>query len=371
MKVLHFHHSLDIGGTESLLLDIFRNSNKEKINMDLCLLKSGGILLPEFQAIGVRPYVLNSFKKYDFTIPFKLSKMIKHKQYDIIHAHNLMCAIYATQAAKKIKNKNIKVFFTIHGFRKKVNKYYLPLKHKLLIKYLYHNQINFIAVSEEVRNYLESILGITREYSILLYNGIDFKKLDTTEADENLIKFIGDDFCIGMIGRFCDVKDYPTLIQAAALVLREFPKTKFVLVGDGPERIIIENLIRNLNLANHFLIYGFRRNIGEILNTIDLFALSSNSETFGISLIEAMYKGLPIVATDLPVFREIVVTGEDVILVPPKNSQEFAKAIIFLIRNPEQAKKLGLNSKKRAFKYSINNYLKELMNIYNTSLTTP
>lgn len=367
MKVLHFHHSLEIGGTESLLLDIFKNVDQEKIIMDLCLLKSGGILLPEFQGIGIEPYIFKSFRKYDFRVPYKLSKIIKKEQYNIIHAHNLMCAVYATQAVKKNKNMNIKVFFTVHGFKKRGNKYYLPLKHKLLIKYLCHNQVNFIVVSEEVGYYLENVLGISKKHFVILNNGIDFTKLDVREKDNNLIDIVGDNFCVGMIGRFCDIKDYPTLIRAVVFVLKEFPNTKCVLVGDGPKRVMIEKLVEELSLGSSFVLYGYQRNIGEILNTFNLFAFSSSSDTFGIALLEAMYKGLPIVATDLPVFREIVDNHKDAILVPPKNPTEFAKAIIQLINNPEKAKELGFNAKKKALLYDISKYMKKSINIYQSN----
>jgi glycosyltransferase involved in cell wall biosynthesis len=149
---------------------------------------------------------------------------------------------------------------------------------------------------------------------------------------------LGDFFVWLAVGRFYPQKDYPNMLRAFAQVVRENPKTLLLIAGDGPLRESMENMAQGLGIERHVKFLGIRRDIPRLMNAADAYAMSSSWEGMPMVLLEASATGLPIVATDVGGNREVVLDGVTGFLVPPKDSEALAQAMLRLMTLPRDVR---------------------------------
>jgi len=141
-------------------------------------------------------------------------------------------------------------------------------------------------------------------------------------------------------------KGHHILLDAIPLVLREVPETMFVFAGDGPQKRNILNKIEGLGLKDKVLMLGLRRDIPDILKSLDLFVLPTLQEALGTSFIEAMAMEKPVIGTDVGGVGEVIKDGINGYLVEPDNPSALARAIVSVIRDREGAVRMGKEGRK-------------------------
>jgi glycosyltransferase involved in cell wall biosynthesis len=146
---------------------------------------------------------------------------------------------------------------------------------------------------------------------------------------------------VGSLGRLDPQKGFEFLIQAAARVVTEAPNVRFAIAGDGPQRKQLEDLINALGLREHFHLIGFRTDSADFLAALDIFAISSLWEGLPLALIEVMQLGKTGVATTVGGIPEVVQDHVNGLLVPPRDADKLAAAILELVRDPKLASRLG------------------------------
>mgnify|MGYP001472638361 CR=1 FL=1 len=167
-----------------------------------------------------------------------------------------------------------------------------------------------------------------------------------------------------MVARLDVIKDQPTLLRAFAQARQ--PGWQLQLVGDGPRRGELEQLIDELDLTEVVHVLGRRGDVPELLGSADLFAFSTTAaEGFGIALVEAMAAGLPVIASDVPACREVLAEGAAGLLVPAGNVQAWTSALQELMAQPKTRQQLARAAAERAKTYAIetcaNRWYQELM----------
>jgi glycosyltransferase involved in cell wall biosynthesis len=200
-----------------------------------------------------------------------------------------------------------------------------------------------IAISEEVRKVL--IMGGVPEALIeVVPSGIDFAPFrEVTERDflRREFGFAPDDFLVGIVAQLEDHKGHKDLIDAAKVIKDHAPKVKIIIVGEGSLRMELDRQVRDLSVDDVVYFLGFREDVPRILASIDLFVLSSRMEGLGSSLMDAMASRLPVVATQAGGIPEVVIHRETGLLVPPRDPQALAQAILKLYLDKALASRLA------------------------------
>lgn len=150
---------------------------------------------------------------------------------------------------------------------------------------------------------------------------------------------LGDRFVWLAVGRFYEAKDYPNMLRAFSHVVREHPDSHLLIVGDGPLRPEMESLVRELGVSECVRFLGIRRDVVHLMCAADAYVISSAWEGMANVLLEASASALPIVATDVGGNREVVIDGETGFLVPPKDPEALADAMLRMMSLSEEERR--------------------------------
>ena len=152
---------------------------------------------------------------------------------------------------------------------------------------------------------------------------------------------------VGIVARLSEEKRHVDLINAMKVMVNSFPTAKLMIVGDGPLASELRCQVAELDLDNHVVFSGYKVNVFEELNKMDIFVLASRSEGFPISIFEAMASGLPVVATKVGGIPEVVIDGQTGILVSPFKPGEIVSALTYLFEHSAEADHMGVKGRKR------------------------
>ena len=194
-----------------------------------------------------------------------------------------------------------------------------------------------IAVSKALKEEISRIFSIDSCRVKVIYNGID--PPNVSDGGNFIKKRWGidkEEKVIGTVARLIPSKGIDVLLDAIPLVIRENAEVKFMIVGDGPEESILKKKAELLNCSENIIFTGYSEYIWYYYEAFDIFVLPSLSEGLGISILEAMAMGKPVIASRTGGIEEIIKHDWNGYLVPPKDSKELADAILYCLSNPGQ-----------------------------------
>jgi glycosyltransferase involved in cell wall biosynthesis len=224
------------------------------------------------------------------------------------------------------------------------------------------------AVSEQVRRHCIEVDRIDAARIHTIYNGLNLADWDTGSSPHKS----SDKFVITTAGNIRRVKGHDLFIKAAASVRRQFPEASFSIAGiilDPVYFAELQALVDDLDLNGHFHFAGGLTDLRKHLATADVFVLPSRSEGFSNAIVEAMAASLPVVATNVGGNAEAVQDGVNGFIVPPEDSEALAAAIIHLLEDPAQAKKMGSAGKGLALeKFTVEAMMNQIVGAYGNLL---
>ena len=270
----------------------------------------------------------------------KICMIIQKIKPDIVHAQSLPTGIPAWAA-----KKHLKIPYVVWGQGSDI---YLPGSFiRMVSKTILKNADAVLALTENMKQRMLEICN--RDISVVP-NGIGLERFNTTSGR----KKEGNSKTIIFVGRLHPVKGVSYLIEAMAIVQREIPDAKLILVGDGVERSRLEGLSKKLDLNGCIQFVGQvqQERIPTLLQQADLFALPSLSEGFPVVILEAMATGLPIVATNVGGIPDILEEGVDGYLVNAKRPAEVADRMLVLLRNDKLREEISVNNREKAKLYT-------------------
>ncbi|MDD3861825.1 MAG: glycosyltransferase family 4 protein [Candidatus Gracilibacteria bacterium] len=354
-KILLYTDTPQRGGAELQMFLLAKFLDKTKFEPILICSKYKELdkWCTNFEKERIKVYRLNVKSKHDPRHYFKLKKIIKEEQPDILHAHiwNPASCRYAYIVAKSTK---IPLIITEHDpfelspfkdfFKKKALKFVTKI----------------VAISNNNKTLLSKLYPDHKQKITVIHNGLDltwwqsqllrFPDEDLHKIKKDLFHCKENTLVITTVAELNDRKGIKYLINAIPVIIKKYPNTKFVIIGDGPHRKNYENLIKKLKIENHIILLGRQKEIPKLLKSSNIFLLPSIREGFGMVNLEAMITPLPIIATLAGGIPEVVKDGKTGILVETENTNELIKALNKLIPSSSLREKYAIAGHDRVLK---------------------
>lgn len=325
IKVTHLVFSLSAGGLENGVVNLCNRLDPEIFDTSICVLEGGGELEDRLDRERVKLYEVRRHFGNDPSVPLRIAGQLWRRGADILHTHNWVTLVEGSAATTLAR-----VPVLIHG------EHGYPMEERArnvkVQRFLWSKAVTqLLSVSGELAEAMSKLTGLSRDLIEVLPNGVDTTKFQPQPADRaNLRAQFGlpaEGIMIGMVARLVPVKNHAGAIDALARLRQQGIDAHLVLAGRGELETPLREQARAENVEDvvHFL--GFRDDIDQVYNALDIFLLNSHREGMSNTIVEAMACGVPVVASDVGANAESIVEGETGFLVPPDAPEELAAAL--------------------------------------------
>jgi glycosyltransferase involved in cell wall biosynthesis len=377
-KVLYIIGSLEVGGAEQHITQVAVYLKELGFKPEFFILKPGGELstrlmnadipihYPSYPAgffvLGRNNSKANSLLRALFQI-WGMMKIMRSNNYDCVHfflpaAYILggIASLLSFRGPKVMSRRSLNDYQKNHPISLMVEKFLHPKMNKICA--------NSLAISRQL---LEE--GVSEKKISLIYNGIDLslfdRKIDGYDARKNL-GIEQNSFVIIVVANLIPYKGHQDLLEALNLIKNSLPSS-WVCIFAGRDDGIgadLKKIAKKFNISSHIKLLGSRKDIPQLLLASDVSILSSHQEGFSNAILEAMAAGLPVIATDVGGNSEAVLYDKSGILVPAKNPEKLASAIISLL-DPIKRTEYGLQGKKRVSNlFSMSKIVESYVSLY-------
>ena len=365
MRILHLIYSEAISGAEKYLKHLLPGLTMHGIVCELIVVSPKTTAGPfisycaALNTLGVKTTLIIANKSSVIGTAKKINRYIKETNINIVHTHLLISDLIAA-VLKTLFNRQVYLISTKHGYREKFLQQYEPGKeyrpndyYYFITKFILRKIDTNVAVSKGIADlYLN--LGLTKTAYPFIHHGI---KIETFDKGSYKAECRLTNPQLIIVGRIELIKGHHFLIDALPLVLKSFPGTRLLILGEGSEKANCMKLVKSAGLQNHVEFLGFVTNPYDYIRNSDMIIQPSFFESFGLVFIEAFALKTPVVAFDVPAGNEIMVNEETAILVNKGDSKALAEAIIYLLNNPGIGKELA----KKAYEAYQQNFTTEVM----------
>ena len=359
-RILLLIKGLGRGGAERLLATSVRHVDRERFELEVAyLLPWKDAFVPEIEAADVATHCLGDGGGVGWVA--RLRALVRDRDIDLVHGHSP----YAMVGARIALPRKVPLVYTEHNLWSR----YDPATYWAnLVTYPRNDHV--LAVSEHVRRsarYPAALRFLPMPPLETLYHGPDQEALSAVEPSNGLLEELGIPSgapVVGTIGNLKGHKGHRHLLQAATLVRRAVPETRFVLVGQGPEEEALRAQAGELGLDGTVVFAGYREDALRIASTFDVFVLSSLQEGLSIALLEAMALGKPPVVTRVGGLPEVVSDERNGLVVPPADPRALADGIIRLLEDPQARSSLGDAARRRSADFDIRRAVRRMEEVY-------
>jgi glycosyltransferase involved in cell wall biosynthesis len=349
VRVLYLIDSLGRGGAEHLLAESLPHLQREGVVPSVIALqeREGNPLAARIAAAGVPVAHLDILRLRQRGAYAQVRRAIAAAAPDVVHTQLEFAAILGLTAARRM---GLPTVATLHTLDEPPPRSRLALHFRLMAWALRRSARRVIAVSDSARlHYLERA-RLRPERVITLHNGIDVARFASDErcAARAELGLAPEAPVLVTVAVQREPKGIQHMLAALRTVSLAAPRVRYLLVGDGPYRPVLQEEAERLGVSSRVIFAGARDDVSRMLAAADIFVLPSLTEALPTVLAEAMAAGLPVVATTVGGIPEMARHGETALLVPPADPAALAEAIRRLLANPRQAAAMGLAGRRRA-----------------------
>ena len=346
MRILHITSHLNLGGITRYALSLSQQLIQRGHHVTIA--SAGGCLEGAVEAMGAVwwPIPLKTSQEFSLNVlrsTRQIVSRLEREPVDVIHGHTRVSQVVADQVSRRTK---IPYVTTWHGiYKTRLGRRWYPCTGHACI-----------AISGMVRQHLMDDFHIPSERLRLVYNGVNSAhyavppEASVLQAYRKRWRILEGHPVMGGIGRLAagEVKGFDLLLAATCLLKETIPDLQVLIVGDGPRRPFLEDVAERLGILNQVHFVGGVEDIRVPLTLMDVFVFPSRwPEAFGLTLIEAMAAGKPVVATRMGAVPEIVRDGQDGFLVDSEDIQALAQNVTRLIKEPALAERLACQARER------------------------
>lgn len=366
-RVLHLIESWGPGGAETVFAQLASRTDSDRWDSFASVPESGWVS-QALESAGVKPFLIPAKGRLNVRYLRKLVRLIRRLQIDLIHAHLFGATLYGGMAGRVC---GIPVVGTLHGEPD------LPESSLLTqVKYavLRRTISKMVLVSKALSGSFHARGSFPTERSQVIYNGIEIERFAHAAAsvDSEIFRTHPDDILVGAVGNFRPAKALDVFVRAAAILLREDSRYRFLVAGEKDEMIfpVVRALADQLGLRDRIVFLGFHPRVEEVFAALDVYVSSSTREGFSLTTVQAMAAGVPVVATRSGGPEEIVEDEETGLLVDVGSPEQIATAVERLTRDGPFAEKVTSAARSAAGeRFSLTRMTDEYEALYTELLT--
>lgn len=345
MRLLHVISSLKLGGAQRLLSDILPIQKQMGLDVALLVLKSeDNVFSKKIIAAGVPIISLDASSFRNPFLAHRIRSIIKN--YDVVHAH-LVHSLYLCAVASIGLDK--KLVYTEHSTSN--NRRGKPLV-RPIEKFVYRRYSKLISISQQTQDALQDWLQSKDGRFVVINNGVDTKTFASIHKDVIPKSLI-------MVSRFASAKDQETVIRSMKMIDNE---AVLRLVGDGVNLEHCKQVVKEIGVEDRVQFLGARADVADLVAESYIGIQSSNWEGFGLTAVEIMACGKPVIATNVDGLKQVVEGAGE--LFPVGDDMALADIVNIILRDKDIYEAMAKASKERSAKYDICRTAKKYVDIY-------
>jgi N-acetyl-alpha-D-glucosaminyl L-malate synthase BshA len=320
-----------------------------------------------FHEVPVSNYPLFEFLPYEISLTSKLVDVCIHYNLDLLHVHYAIPHASSAYLARQIlqtKQRRVPFVTTLHGTDITLvgrDPSYLPV-----IEFSINESDAVTTVSNDLRNDTLRYFKINRSIDVIP-NFVDTSHYKSSGKCSRGDYVSDGEFVITHISNFRPVKRVGDVLAVFNLIRKQVP-ARLLLVGDGPERSMAESLSRQLGIEPHVVFLGKVKNVEQILCISDLFLLTSETESFGLSALEAMASGVPVISSNTGGIPEVNRDGYSGFLSDVGKIEDMASNAIRLLQDPSMLQQFRMQAREQAARFDIQKILPLYEALYRQAL---
>ncbi|MCP4976876.1 MAG: glycosyltransferase family 4 protein, partial [Maribacter sp.] len=344
-------------GKERLLVDVCKVNDYKSNPLTVIIINDvvDDALLSTLKGTGARVIELKRKPRgQKFKFILLIRSILKRFKPHVIHMHEDLSLFFGLIGSIGMHNRKI---FTLH----EVNFYSCSLKDRIS-KFLAIKLIDrYIAIASSVKTNFDTSVHTNRGKVIVVHNGISLEKFKRAES----LSRLDDIICVARL--YHKHKGQDLLIRALAILRNEGRNCYCRFVGEGSSRKYLEKMVEEYELTNSIEFLGNKDDIPELLCNSGIFILPSRYEGFGVSIIEAMSIGIPVIASNIDGPKEIITHGENGLLFESNNARDLVEKIVMLMNDCTLRTTIVNNALLTAQDYSIEKTYNGYISVYNSS----
>ena len=355
VKVLHFRSTSTLAGPERYILELAYPLRRQGFETQLlAFYRPKGViplvypLLEQAKGKGLEVEQWTDTAWFSPVVIRKLAEKLRRDQIGLIHTHGYKTNLLGGIAARLA---SVKAIATVHLHDLSTRRLRL---YRTLDLVVLRSFPRIITVAEAIRQELIAS-GFPPDKVVTVHNGIEGQSFASGVSSrvERLKRRLGigaSQPVVSTVGRLCPQKRQRDFLESAARVLKALPNARFLVLGDGPAKQEFLDLCRYLRIHDAVSFLGHQRDVAAFMVMSNCIVLASVREGLPYVLLEALALAKPVVATQVGGVSELVQDGETGLLVPPRRPDRLAEAILYLLRNPAEAARMGQNGRKRVLR---------------------
>lgn len=368
VNVLHLINTGGPGGAETVYVNLVRNLDPTRWR-PVAISPNREWMYDQLVEMGVEPILTRSHARLDRRYLLGLARVVRERKVGLIHSHLFGPSVTASMLGLAC---GVPVIATLHGEGDiSPRESFRRLKFGLLRK----GASRVVCVSEPLRQYFLAAGDMDPERTVVVPNGIDEAFFAPHDRGVRAELGIGqEEFLVGAVGNLRTAKGYDVLLRAAALLRERSPGCRFVIVGQAQGELYDELLALRaaLGLGDSVVFTGFRDDVPRAMASFDLFVISSRSEGFSLSTVQAMGAGLPVVATRCGGPEMILEDGVTGLLVDTESPEQLAESIARLRADPERRRRLAAAGREAALRsYTLEEQVRRYERLYEECTASP
>lgn len=365
---LHVIDSLDLGGAQTVLLNLAKAWPREKFPLEVAAMHGEGVFARAFRDAGIPVHSLSPHKFFPIYL-WNLLRLLKKKKFTVLHCH-----LFGSNWIAKPLGAMCRVPLIVSHDHCNDQLRHTKKVALLIDRLTNHFSDVVIGVSASTCDFLAKHEHVAPEKLHLVYNGVDTEEFQPAApaaraAARKRLGITENEFLIGGVGRLVQQKNFARWLRVIAQVRQSQPHVRGLIAGTGPQEASLRSLAAKLGLGDAVHFAGFVSNRNELYAAMDTLLITSDYEGLPMNVLEAMASGVPVAGSRVDGLAEILEDGKDAILSSTESEESFVQGIHNLVINKEFRDGLAAESSRKLQKsFSAQVMVRKILELYSTKL---